>query len=51
MEMGQPATRIQALDICVMNCVIDVPLTSLWSWQIITANSQFDVYEYIDDKS
>jgi len=36
--------------LCVLNCVIETPLTSLWSRQIITANTQFDVYEYVGDK-
>jgi len=36
--------------LCVLNCVIETPVTSLCNWQIITVHSHFVVYEYVDDK-
>jgi len=34
----------------ILKRVTESSVTALWNRQIITAHTQFDVYEYLDDK-
>jgi len=50
---GVGAARYQNTGVkylCLLNCVTETHQNSLCNWQIITADSHFVVYQYVDDK-
>jgi len=51
MEMVQSTARIQVLAICVLCTVIEAPVSALWNWQFVTANTEYDVFEFVGDNS
>jgi len=49
--MVQSTARIQVLDICVLCTVIEAPVSALWNSQFVTANTEYDVFEFVGDNS